>query len=125
VPRAALAAATACACLTIAACGGGDGGRIQRPENVQRCLSKKKLPTNLTRNARLPGSSEPADLLDTELISPSAARIYVFASVDAAKAAEGASQGGFERRDNVLVDYAEEPTAADRKALEDCFSGRF
>ena len=99
---------------------------MQRVESLQRCLSsQKKLPTNMTRDARLPGSAEPADLVDTELLSPSAARLYVFGSVDAAKGSESAAPGTVERRDNVVILYAHEPTEADRKALADCFSGSF
>jgi hypothetical protein len=125
VPRAPLGAAVAIgACLVAAGCGGGEGGRIQRAENVQRCLSQKKLPTDLTRDARMPGSDEPADLLVTELLSPSAARLYVFATVDAAETAQGTAQQKLDRRDNVVIVFAEGPTAADRKVLDECLSGR-
>jgi hypothetical protein len=115
----------ACACIGLAACGGGGGGgRIQRAEILQRCLSQKKLPNNLTRGIRAPGADQPADVVDTELVSPSAARLYVFANVDSAKSAAGAVSGPHERRDNVLIVFAHPPTDKDRAALDDCFSGR-
>jgi len=128
LPRQALAtaAAAACAAVALASCGGDTGGgRVQRVETLQNCLTRKKLPTHLTRGAQLPGADERADLLDTELISPSAARLYVFASVDAAKSAAAAASGEPERRDNVVILFAEQPTEKDRAALSDCFSGRF
>jgi hypothetical protein len=59
-----------------------------------------------------------------ELLSPTAARLYVFAGVDAAKAAEATASGSPERRDNVVIVYAQPPTDKDRAALDDCFSGR-
>jgi hypothetical protein len=115
----------ALALVVAAGCGGGEGGRVQRVEPLQRCLTHdKKLPTHLTADARLPGSSSPAQLLDTELLSPSAARLYVFGSVDAAKSAAAGAEGS-ERRDNVVIVYDQPPSAEDRKALEDCFSGKF
>jgi hypothetical protein len=114
------------ACAAAAGCGDPGGGRIQRVEQLQRCLaSQKKLPTQLTRDARLAGSSQPAELLDTELLSPSAARLYVFRSVDAADSAAAAAPDDPERRDNVVIVYEQAPTADDRAALADCFSGEF
>jgi hypothetical protein len=113
------------AAVLLAGCGGGGGGQIQRVEVVQQCLKRKQLPTNVTRGAQLPGSSEHADLLDTELLSPSAARLYVFDSVDAAKSAADAAGGEHERRDNVVIRYAHQPTDEDRAALDECFSGKF
>jgi hypothetical protein len=113
------------AAVLLGGCGGGGGGQIQRVEVVQQCLKRKQLPTNVTRDAQLPGSSERAELLDTELLSPSAARLYVFDSVDAAKSAAADAGGEHERRDNVVILYAHPPTDEDKAALEECFSGKF
>jgi hypothetical protein len=59
------------------------------------------------------------------VLSPSAARLYVFDSVDAAKAAAADAAGENERRDNVVILYAHPPTDEDKAALEECFSGKF
>jgi hypothetical protein len=112
--------------LLLAACGGdGGGGQVQRVESLQNCLKDKRLPTNLTRGAQLAGASETADLVDTELVSPSAARLYVFKSVSAAEDAQAGASGDLERRDNVVIVYAQAPTEADRAVLDKCFSGGF
>jgi hypothetical protein len=123
----AVSTAFVAAALLLSACGGGDGGggQVQRVETLQQCLKSKTLPTNLTPDAQLPGAEEKADVLDTELLSPSAARLYVFDSVNAAEQAQAAASGDLERRDNVVIVYAHPPTEPDRKALEDCFSGKF
>ena len=118
----------AAAGLALAACGGSDGGKIQRVDVLQRCLGDQQLPTNATERARLPGVEQTAELLDTELASPSAARLYVFPSVGEAMSAEvvvaaGSSSSLFERRDNVVILYEQQPTAKDRELLDGCFSG--
>jgi hypothetical protein len=120
------AAAAASAAFALAGCGGGDAGagQVLRIETLQHCLTGKGIGTNVTRAARLPGANEPADLIDAELISPSAARLYVFRSVDAAKGGEAGAAGAPERRDNVVIVYDGQPTAADRAALQGCLSGR-
>jgi hypothetical protein len=117
----------AAAGLFLAACGGGDGGggQIQRVEPLQQCLKQARLPTNLTRGAQLPGADETADVVDTELVSPSAARLYVFKSVKAAENGQSSASGEVERRDNVVIVYAHPPTEADREVLDKCFSGKF
>lgn len=121
------AVAAAAVLLSCASCGGGGGGggQIQRVEPLQQCLKGKKLPTNVTRGVELGGAEERADVVDTELLSPSAARLYVFKSVRAAENAVTGSAIKRERRDNVVIVYAHPPTKQDRAVLEECFSGKF
>jgi hypothetical protein len=125
--RGVCAAAAAAVLVACASCGGGSGGggQIQRVEALQQCLKGKQLPTNLSRGVDLVGAKERADVVDTELLSPSAARLYVFKSVRAAEAAVAGSAVKRERRDNVVIVYAHPPTKEDRAVLEECFSGKF